>query len=238
MLLNKKNLENVLISERAKIAVEIDVLNAVSALLSENENERNLIKKQLHDVSSTKSNKFIFDLLETDKIFSINEIKNVCVDYRLRFLESHLYKNEIPEEAISKIRLLEKNHTIQLKNLMIVAPSKAFHLLNYDDPLLFAPIGNDYFYLIHKWGNDINPLRKLMVKPIKNMWNFVITSLIISLGITFLIPTNNLSKSVPLAPVIIFLFTFKSIIAVFLYFFFMVGKNFNEEIWKRKYYNN
>ncbi|WP_395062778.1 hypothetical protein [Flavobacterium sp.] len=36
-----------------------------------------------------------------------------------------------------------------------MAPSKAFNLKKYDDPLLFAPIGNDYYYLIHKWGNDL-----------------------------------------------------------------------------------
>jgi hypothetical protein len=52
------------------------------------------------------------------------------------------------------------------------------------------------------------------------------------------VPENNLSKSVPLAPLIVFLFAFKSIVAGFAYSFFMMGKNFNEEIWQRKYYNN
>ena len=178
------------------------------------------------------------DLLETDKIFHLEQIKTICIDYRLRFLDSNIFKNEIPEEAISKIRMMEKEHKTSLQGFKIIAPSKAFHLLNYDDPLLFVPIGNDYYYLIHKWGTEMNPIRKLMVLPIRNLRNFTFTSIIISIIITFLIPENNLSKSVPLASVIVFLFAFKSIFAVFAYYFFMMGKNFNEEIWQRQYYNN
>ena len=78
-------------------------------------------------------------------------------------------KNTIPEEAISQIRMIEKNHNTTLEDFKIVAPSKVFDLINYDDPLLFVPMGNEYYYLIHKWGNDIRPLRKLPVSPIKNI---------------------------------------------------------------------
>ncbi len=238
MLVNTTNLEVALRSEREKSKSKNTILDEVKAVLLENERQRNLIKNQLQSESSTKSNQFDFDLLETSEIFHISTIKNVCVDYRLRFLESHFFKNTIPEEAISKIANLEKKHNTKLDGFMIVAPSKAFSLISYDDPLLFAPIGNNYYYLIHKWGNDMTPFRKILVAPVRNLSNFFIACIVISALITLAIPSNNLSKSVPLAPVIIFLFTFKSIVAVFLYYFFMVGKNFNEEIWDRKYYNN
>ena len=66
----------------------------------------------------------------------------------------------------------------------------------------------------------------------------MVFSILVSGIVTFLVPTNNLSKSIPMAPIIVFLFAFKSIVAVLLYYFFMMGKNFNEEIWQRKYYNN
>lgn len=238
MLVNTTNLEVALRLERKKSKSESTILDEVKAVLLENEQKRNLIKNQLQSKSSTKSNQFDFDLLETDEIFHITTIKNVCVDYRLRFLESHFFKNMIPEEAISKISNLENKHKTKFDGFMIVAPSKAFSLISYDDPLLFAPIGNNYYYLIHKWGNDMTPFRKIIVKPIRNLRNFLIASIAVSVLFTLAVPSNNLSKSVPLAPVIIFLFTFKSIVAVFLYYFFMVGKNFNEEIWNRKYYNN
>ena len=60
----------------------------------------------------------------------------------------------------------------------------------------------------------------------------------ISLVVTYLTPPNALSKSVEFAPIIIFLFMFKSLVGTIGYYFFMMGKNFNEEIWQRKYYNN
>jgi hypothetical protein len=238
MFVNKLNLEESLLSRRKKFKSEAAILLEVKALFTENDIDRNLIATKLSQKSSTKPNQLQFDLLETNKIFHLEQIKTICIDYRLRFLDSDIFKNEIPEEAISKIRMLEKAHNTSLNGFKIIAPSKAFHLLNYDDPLLFVPMGNDYYYLIHQWGSEMNPLRKLLVMPIKNLGNFTITTILLSVVVALLVPENNLSKSVPLASVIVFLFAFKSIFAVFAYYFFMMGKNFNEEIWQRKYYNN
>jgi hypothetical protein len=235
---NRINLEKKLLSERRKFKSEVAILEEVKAVFEANEVARNQILNMLKNKSQTKANQLMFDLMETDKIFHLEQIKTICIDYRLRFLDSHLFKNTIPEEAITKIRMIEEMHHTKLEGFKIIAPSKAFHLLNYDDPLLFLPIGNDYYYLVHKWGTEINATRKLLVLPIKNLWNFTIFSVLISILLTLVIPTNNLSKSVPLAPVIIFLFSFKSIFATLGYYFFMMGKNFNEEIWQRQYYNN
>lgn len=238
MLVNSVNLEKELLSKRKKFKSEAAIIAEVKSIFEQNDNDRNLIIDKLQQESSTKTNQLQFDLLETDKIFHLEQIQKICIDYRLRFLESDIFKNEIPEEAISKIRMIEKAHNTSLEGFKIIAPSKSFHLLNYDDPLLFVPMGNDYYYLIHKWGTEMNPLRKLMVLPIKNLGTFTVTSILLSLVVALLVPENNLSKSVPLASVIVFLFAFKSIFAVFGYYFFMMGKNFNEEIWERKYYNN
>lgn len=238
MLLNKKNLVNELLYNRSKFITEDQLLEEVKSILDENEVQRSLIKTTLKSKSSTKVNEFEFDLLQTDKIFHVSQIKNVCIDYRLRFLDSNLFINQIPEEAISKISDLEKLHGTSLEGFKIVAPSKMFQLLQYDDPLLFAPIGNDYYYLIHKWGNDFSWHRKLMVLPIKNMMNFVIFCGIISALIIAISPMDNLSKDIPLAPIILFLFMFKAVIASSAYYFFLAGKNFNSEIWNRKFKEN
>jgi hypothetical protein len=232
------NLQNELYSIKSKDKGFNDILNEVAEILLKNEGERNLISQKLSEKNSAQENSFVFDLLETENIYSLKHIENLCVDYRLRFLESGYFKNEIPEEAISKIHALEKSHNTNLQGFKIVAPSKAFHLENYDDPLLFAPIGNGYYYLIHQWGDEINPLRKLLVRPLRDIGSFVFFCLLVSLLVTWIIPTTKLSNHVPMASLIVFLFTFKSIIAVTAYYFFMLGKNFNTEIWQRKYYNN
>lgn len=237
-MINKVNLQRELLDERSRFIGEENILDEVSSILQRNEAARESIKNVLQEKSSTDSNAFNFDLLETDKIFHLVQIRQVCVDYRLRFLDSNLFKDGIPEEAISKISALEKEHDTTLGGFKIMAPSKTFQLMSYDDPLLFAPIGNDYYYLVHKWGNDLSTTRKWMVLPFKNLLNFMIFSVVVSLIITLLTPENNLSKAVPMANIIIFLFAFKSIVAVFMYAFFMMGKNFNVAIWDRKYFNN
>ena len=238
MLKNKRIIETELLIERNKFMSESAVLDEISDILNQNQIERDTIHQTIQERSSTDSNNFNIDLLEKDKIYHLTQIRSVCIKYRLRFLDSSFFKEGIPEEAISKIHALEKAHETTLGGFKIMAPSKAFQLMSYDDPLLFAPIGNDYYYLIHQWGNDINPLRKWLVKPFENLFNFVIFCLVVSLFITAITPECNLSKSIPMASSIVFLFAFKSIVAVFMYAFFMMGKNFNTAIWDRKFFNN
>ncbi|WP_395062780.1 hypothetical protein [Flavobacterium sp.] len=55
---------------------------------------------------------------------------------------------------------------------------------------------------------------------------------------TYITPDNAFSKSVEFAPIIIFLFMFKSMVATIDYYFFMMGKNFNDMIWDRVFNEN
>ena len=54
------------------------------------------------------NNSFDFDQLKTERIFHLDQIRKVCIDYRLRFLDIKYFKGNIPVEAIQKITLLEK----------------------------------------------------------------------------------------------------------------------------------
>lgn len=239
MLFEKKNLEKELLSKRKQFINDTSLLEEIRSILSDDEGKRAIIRNKLSSKSSTISNDLVLDYLETDKIFHIDQIKSICIDYRLRFLDSHLFKNTIPEEAVSEIKRLEKEHATKLEGFKIMAPSKLFHLKNYDDPLLFVPIGNNYYYLIHKWGNDMSGYRKLIMRPYRDMGSFVAFIALISLVLAFITPTNvlggNISTSVFRA--LSFLFIFKSICGITLYYCFWKGKNFNTEIWNSKYYN-
>ena len=183
-------------------------------------------------------NALTFDLLDTERIYHETHIKKLCIDYRLRFLDITLFKQDFPIEAIDAIQDLEKNHGVSLQGLKIAAPSKTFSLKNYDDPLLFAPLGNDYYYLIHQWGNDVSPWRKWKYWPIKNAVTFMVFSLVVSALFTWVMPLNKLGTTLLWAPFIVFLFAFKSIVATVAYYFFMMGKNFNSEIWNRPFKEN
>jgi hypothetical protein len=133
---------------------------------------------------------------------------------------------------------LEAAHHTEIKGFKIMAPSKLFRLEDKDDPLLFAPIGNDYFYLIHKWGNDLHPLRKLFAWPFKNVSNLILVVVLLSYLVTLMVPEGLFSKKSSTAEFwIIYFFMFKSIASVVIFYGFALGKNFNPAIWKSKYFN-
>ena len=183
-------------------------------------------------------NQFDFDQLETERIFHRDTIKKTCINYRLRFLDIDYFKGEIPVEAIESIQALEQAHNTELQNMKIVAPSKLFKLKNADDPLLFVPIGNQYYYLIHKWGNDLHPLRQLLMWPFKNIVTSTLSILLLSLVLTLFMPLNLFSAEPTWSDfILIFMFMFKSIAAIVIYYSFAAGKNFSRAIWDSTYYN-
>ncbi len=171
--------------------------------------------------------------LSAARIFHINQIKTICINYRLRFLDAKFFKGDLPAQAISEIRHIESSHQIDLKGFKIMAPSKLFVLKKTDDPLLFVPIANDYYYLICKWGNDLHPLRKLLAWPTKNVGT-ISTSLFISCMLLTLMTAsfifNGQTKVVYVF--MLFLFYFKFAVGFLLFYGISLGKNFNVYIWK------
>lgn len=232
------NLQTELLEIRNKQIAENQILEQVSEILMENAVRRTEILKAIGSGGDVSENHLEFDLLETDRIFHLDQIRKICVDYRLRFLGSKYFKGGIPEEAITQVRILEDRHATNLGGFRIVAPSKTFRLKNFNDPLLLAPIGNGYYYLVHKWGNDLNSWRKIWVWPFRNLITFTLMIIAVSFLVTWLTPETNLSKNVPMAGTIIFLFAFKSVFAVTMYSFFILGKKFNCSIWNSEYFND
>ncbi len=240
MLLPKTNIEQKLSSIKKKriLAEDID-LKQVYSILSNLDNELDRIENNVIIVNGVANNKFNIDLLNSDKIYHTKEIKQICIDYRLRFLDTKYFKGTIPAEGLSKIKALEKEHDTEIKGFKIIAPSKLFKLEDKDDPLLFAPIGNGYYYLIHQWGNDLHPFRKLLMWPFKNMANLIILVLLISFLVTLMIPNGLFSKSSTNAQFwILYFFMFKCIASVVIFYGFALGKNFSPAIWNSKYYNS
>lgn len=238
-MLTKVNLKNKLEKTRSRRVSGNNILQQVAHILEENEENRNTISQKLRQNNNQNFNNFNFDALEAQNIFHEDDIKNLCITYRLRFLDSKYFKGTFPAEAISKIRELEKAHNTSISGFKIVAPAKLLKLENADDPLLFAPMGNGYYYLIHQWGNDLHPLRKLMMWPYKNFDNLLITILLVSILLTALTPMQAFTKGkvTQTEYLMMFLFMFKAVAGVVLFYGFAKGKNFNEAIWNSNYYN-
>ena len=214
-----------------------NLLNELSKANSINLTESNFrVVLNILSAKSTSNNKFNFDKLDKERIFHLDTIKQICINFRLRFLDHKYFKNSLPKEAFSEISNLESVHNTILSDFKIMAPSKLFRLKNTDDPLLFVPLGNNYFYLVHKWGNDLHPFRKLFMWPLKNLRNMIIFLLAISLILTYLTPTSIFSKDESWSVFwMIYFFMFKAIASVVIFYAFALGKNFNKAIWNSKY---
>ena len=211
--------------------------NIAEKLKDANKSNASFMETVNHLISiPTGVNNFDLDKLATANIFHIDNIKNTCIDYRLRFLDLKYFKNDLPQEAFDKIARLEAVHGTTLSGFKIMAPSKLFRLKNTDDPLLFVPIRNDYFYLIHQWGDDLSPFRKLFMWPFKNIWNLMVLIMGISWIATSLTPMAIFSKTTSWSTYwMVYFFMFKAIAAIVLFYGFALGKNFNPAIWNSKY---
>ncbi len=230
------NLQNTLRKDRDKHISSEDLKDMIQAIFDQKEAIKSRVKSTLETPNNSYVNTLTFDALDLDKIFHIDSIKKLCINYRLRFLDTHLFKGEYPNELYSIIPNLENDHKTQLKDFKIMAPSKLFRLKTKEDPLLFVPIGNGYYYLVHKWGDDLKSYRRILVWPFKNINTLIFTSIILSLlstatGSAFF---NDFSDTQLL---VIFIFNIKTFVFVTFYLLFMMRKNFNESIWNSKYKN-
>jgi len=227
-MLSKTNIEERLHNVREKRIDTYQLMHEVHELL----------KQEFHEVRGPE-NSFNFEKLNPERIYHLNDIQNICVTYRLRFLNAHFFKGPFPMEAVEEIQHLEELHETSVSHLKIMAPAKLLKLENADDPLLFAPLGNDYYYLIHKWGNDLHPLRKLLMWPFKNFENIILTIFVMSIILTAITPMQAFTKGdvTQTEYILMFLFIFKAVAGITLFYGFAKGKNFNEAIWDSKYYN-
>ena len=233
------DIQKQLLKQRNKHTKDVDILKQVQQVFAQDAAHETAIQNALvNDKANLERNAFNLDLLETDKVFHITDIKNTCITYRLRFLASHLFKNDIPAEAISKIKYLEKEHNTTLSGFKIMAPSKLFRLENYDDPLLFAPIGNGYYYLIHKWGNDLSVWRKWLMYPFRNLDTIIVSTVVAAILIALSFPESYYHPDYKTTQFIFLCFFWFKVIGFCLIFFGVSrGKNFNSAIWDSRYVN-
>ena len=220
-LLTKTNIEKELVKVRLK---------------GQSSENTDFLTETFNDLDIKIQNDFDFDHLETHKIYHLEQIRDVCIRFRLRFLDLKYFKNKLPESALEAVNSIEAKHNTVLTDFKIMAPSVLFRLERKDDPLLFVPIGNGYYYLIHKWGNDLHPMRSILMWPFKNIWNLLITLLGVSWIATEMTPMGLFTKTPDTTSYwMLFFFMFKAIASVVLFYGFALGKNFNPAIWNSKY---
>lgn len=200
------------------------------------------INSTLTDLLTSQSNTVIhnkhIESLDPKKVYDLSSIKSLCIDYRFRFLSSSLYKAEFPKQVIAEINFIKDETNIKFDDFYMIAPAEVFNLKNYDDPLLFANLGNGYYYYITQWGNDLSKFRKLKYWPIRNLENLVIALFVLSVFLSSLYQLSFGNFTDYGKTFIMTLFTFKSLIAIAGYIIVSRGFNLSSSSWNSKYLNN
>ncbi|MGY6562107.1 MAG: hypothetical protein ACXITV_08370 [Luteibaculaceae bacterium] len=225
------------------ISPQIDELDAYQELEEKSAEKDSNIVNVLKKKKCGENNIFDFDKLETDRIYHISAIKTICWKYNLRFLPSGYFVNEFPKEALDELKHLTNTGTFDFRNLQIIAPAKLFQLEDAnEDPLLMAPMGNGYYYLIHKWGNDLTWYRAILSYPFRDFMSlfkslFVLVLFLALITPNFIITTNpdlgyfNIYRLL-LLPYLMVLFG-----GIIAYFSFAFSKNFADTTWNSKTFN-
>ena len=216
-----------------------DILEGFKVLLSKpNEGER--ILGNLFSSNGNQEN-LNFDTLDVNRIFHVNDIQKLCIDYRLRFLDSKRFNGTFPSEALDAIKTFEQQQEKEIKGFKMIAPAGMFKLAEKDkDPLLFVPMGGNYYYLIAQWGNDLHPLRKILVYPFRDFESLMKSVFGFCMLVALLFPESLMrgpkdTGTILHLRVIFFFWMVFSTGAMTALYGFSRMKNFNSNLWKSKY---
>ncbi|MEX1188873.1 MAG: hypothetical protein WED33_06420 [Bacteroidia bacterium] len=171
------------------------------------------------------------------------DIKQLCIRYRLRFLPVQLYCGEVPYEVISKIKAYEHRNLGKKTELYILAPSNFFLLKNeYNDPLLFAVNQNDTFELLCSWGDKSPWYVPVLKYPYRDFKSMVISSLIVGFIIALICGLNgvlnypNMFKSI-IMKVPIMILSAGLFSTITLCYGLITKTDFSADNWRSKYFS-
>ena len=231
-------------------------LNLRTALLRERKNQQQLLNEandiliaatsyDTEIISRLKNGNSALQIeapINKENIFTIDQIRKICIRYRLRFLDSKYFNSEYPYEAVSQIKAFEKKHGIKIQSFRILAPGKAFNLENINkDPLLFAQLSDNNYFLLHQWGNDLAWYRKILAWPLQNLKTLMISLFCMCMLFSLSIPSSVMNvfnfETLVYLRIWLAIHTFIGALGFVLWGGLSFNKNFSQQNWDSKYYN-
>lgn len=231
--------------EEERRAHEESLLQEAEELLRSGREDDERILERLKDGRPTAGPAIDPEGLPEERVFSEGAIRRICVKYRLRFLSTRYFNDELPYEAVSGLRDLEKRTGQEIEDLRIVAPSERFELQDSTkDPLLFASLGNGKYYLIHRWGGELSGWRKWLNYPFRSVQSLLTTCGIVALLISMLIPESFLQAGGNMHPNLLILLrgmSFFLLASFFITASFIFGittsREFSSDQWNSRFFN-
>ena len=190
-----KELEKV--SQEDKQKFNVDPINEVKLLLAGESSEDARILRglsnnsQFNRIEKVRGEQLELENLENEyegKVYKIEQIEKLCVDYRLRFLQSKYYTGSYDIEVAAKIKEFAKSTHSPIdeytlgRRFFMMAPQEMFELRDEKyiskaelrrqaDPAIFYQIDEKHFRLIHKWGEDFTIFRLIEGFRWKSWWS-------------------------------------------------------------------
>ncbi len=235
----RKNLDQ----EETRLRKEEVLLQEAEGILQQDAEDELAIVERLHQ-GGGETGLLTAESLDPERIYSGEAIRNLCVKFRLRFLDTRYFKGDFPAEALYEIRRLEKDQDRKMREFRIVAPGERFALQDSrKDPLLFAPLADGRFYLVHQWGNDMSLTRHWLNFPFRNAQSLIMVCVALALLITTCLPGQwfvaqnmpdtllYLNKAFTFFILTVFLFTTTLIVGI------LRVREFSADQWNSRFFN-
>lgn len=184
-------------SQKEKEKYNLDPVSEIKTLLLTESSEdarilRGLSKNShFNRIESLRGEQIQLENLETEyegKVFKVEQIKSLCVDYRLRFLQSRYFTGSYDVEVASKIKDFARTTNTSIddytlgRRFYVMAPQDMFELKDEKyiskaelrrlaDPAIFYQIDENHYRLIHKWGSDFTVFRLIEGFRWKSWWS-------------------------------------------------------------------
>lgn len=236
------NLKSALQAERERRLSEPERLLQKARAMLEKETEGDaVLQRRMRQTSSAEQSLLNATQLPAERIFTVDDIQQLCVKYRLRFLDFSAYKGDLPYEALMAVKAFERSTGQEVSGLKIVAPGKLFELQEKDsDPLLLAYLGNDNYFLLHQWGKDLKWYRKLMAYPFRSLHHFIFTLVLAAFVFAQIVPIGQLPDVseegiFSIYRLYVFAFTLISFCSLSVFLLFTLRQNFSDQEWQSRY---
>lgn len=184
-------------------------LKEVKLLLERSESEDARILRELSNesqfnrVERLRSKQLDLENMENKfdgRVYHVDQIKELAVNYRLRFLPSKYFTGAYDTQVAGKIKEFSKKTNVaiesySLKNdFFILAPQEMFALHDEKyitkkelrrqlDPVIFYRIDSDHYRLIHKWGDDFTIFRLIEGFAYRSWWHNMLVNTFLVLPI-------------------------------------------------------
>ena len=109
--MQKLNIHQELLKERAKNTDSNQLSEVLKKIWLEGDLKSTKIKDTLNSKNDNSYNSLDFDKMDSNKIFHEKTIEKICVDYRLRFLDTNYFKGEYPDDLNRIVLNIENEPT-------------------------------------------------------------------------------------------------------------------------------